>query len=278
MSELKGQVLAVVREGSARTRIGRKLPHYKILFADASTAADTAARSRPDVIVAEAGLPGDDGFRMVKELAGSEILWVDVAAAPGRPAPAGTCTVEQLPNAITGYFRRRKIFAAVREAVDRASAEVAIASAAFTPAEQEVLQSGGFPMAVPLAVGPVAARAAKYQAILDRSLSVEEAAKRLGVTTGRIRQRLLADPPTLYGIRDGHVWRLPAFQFASKRLIPNVEQVIARLDPALDPVAVLNWFTQPNVDLEQGGQRVSPLDWLAQGHRAEPVLELAGNL
>ena len=153
-----------------------------------------------------------------------------------------------------------------------------MASAALTQAERQVLESGGMPIDVPLAVGPVAARAAKYEAILDGCLSVEEAAKRLRVTAGRIRQRLLADPPTLYAIRRGHVWRLPSFQFTSNRLVPNIDRVIAHLDPALDPVAVEHWFTQPHLDLEYGGRRVAPIDWLAQGHRVEPVVELAEDL
>jgi len=179
---------------------------------------------------------------------------------------------------VADCFRERTMYAAVREAVGRANEQAAVAQTALTLDEQRALESGGVPIGGQLAFRPLAVRAAKYHAILTGSLNAEQAAKRLGVSTGRVRQRLLADPPTLYGIRDGNVWRLPAFQFASKGLVPNVDQVISHLDRALDPVAVENWFRQPNIDLEQDGHLVSPLDWLSQGRSVQPVAELAGDL
>ena len=152
------------------------------------------------------------------------------------------------------------MLAAVREAVEYASEQAAAAESGLTLEERHALESGGMPISDELAVRPFAARAAKYRAILEGSLNADQAARRLRVTTGRIRQRLLADPPTLYGFRDGYVWRLPAFQFGPKGLIPNIEQVISRLDRTLDPVAIYNWFRRPHVDLEQEGQLVSPLN------------------
>jgi hypothetical protein len=186
--------------------------------------------------------------------------------------------LDQLPDAVADCFRERTMYAAVREAVGRANEQAAVAQTALTLDEQRALESGGVPIGGQLAFRPLAVRAAKYHAILTGSLNAEQAAKRLGVSTGRVRQRLLADPPTLYGIRDGNVWRLPAFQFASKGLVPNVDRVISHLDRELDPVAVENWFRQPHIDLEQDGHLVSPLDWLAQGRSVQPVAELAENL
>ena len=283
MATLTAKVLAVVPDKRAERRIRKKLPWARLVFADVTGAVDAATRSRPDVIILDVALPGDDGFQMLQtlqlrnETRDAGIVWVTASETvhAGSPPQYG---LDQLPAAVADCFRERAMYAAVREAVGRANEQAAVAQTALTLDEQRALESGGVPIGGRLAFRPLAVRAAKYHAILTGSLNAEQAARRLGVTTGRVRQRLLADPPTLYGIRDGNVWRLPAFQFASKGLVPNVHRVISHLDRALDPVAVENWFRQPNIDLEQDGHLVSPLDWLSQGRSVQPVAELAGDL
>jgi len=216
-------------------------------------------------------------LRLRKETRDAGIVWVTASEILDASSPS-QYGLDQLPDAVAECFRERTMYAAIREAIGRANEHAAVAQTALTLDEQRALESGGVPIGGQLALRPLAARAAKYHAILTGSLNAEQAAKRLGVSTGRVRQRLLADPPTLYGIRDSNVWRLPAFQFASKGLVPNVDRVISQLDRELDPVAVENWFRQPHIDLEQDGHLVSPLDWLAQGRSVQPVAELAGDL
>ncbi len=219
------------------------------------------------------------GCSFRKETRDAGIVWVATSeAVQAQASRLGQCDLDQLSDAIADCMRVRTMFAAVREAVARAEEQASVASDALTVDEQRVLETGGVPLGGQLARRPIAARAAKYHAILDGSLTVEQAAKRLDVTTGRVRQRLLADPPTLYGIRNGNIWRLPAFQFRAHGLIPNIDRVIQHLDRELDPVAVENWFSQPHIDLDEDGQLVSPLDWLAQGRNVEPVAELAEDL
>jgi CheY-like chemotaxis protein len=282
MDTLTAKVLAVVPDKRAERRIRKKLPWARLVFADVTGAVDAATRSCPDVIILDVALPGDDGFHMLqtlrlrKETRDAGIVWVTASETVHAWSPP-QYGLDQLPDAVADCFRERTMYAAVREAVGRAN-EQAVAQTALTLDEQRALESGGVPIGGQLAFRPLAVRAAKYHAILTGSLNAEQAAKRLGVSTGRVRQRLLADPPTLYGIRDGNVWRLPAFQFASKGLVPNVDRVISHLDRELDPVAVENWFRQPHIDLEQDGHLVSPLDWLAQGRSVQPVAELAGDL
>jgi hypothetical protein len=216
-------------------------------------------------------------LRLCKETRDAGIVWVTASETVYAWSPP-QYGLDQLPDAVANCFRERTVYAAVREAVGRANEQAAVAQTALTLDEQRALESGGVPIGGQLAFRPLAARAAKYHAILTGSLNAEQAAKRLGVSTGRVRQRLLADPPTLYGIRDGNVWRLPVFQFESKGLVPNIDRVISCLDRELDLVAVENWFRQPHIDLEQDGHLVSPLDWLAQGRSVQPVAELAGDL
>lgn len=285
METLTGRVLAVVSDKRAERRIRKKLPFSKLVFADVTSAVDTATRSRPDVIVLDVALPGNDGFQMLQRLQAQEetrdagIVWVSASeAVKAQPSRSGHLGLDQLSDAVADSMRMRTMFAAVREALERNYEQAAVASDALTVDEQRVLETGGVPIGGDLARRPIASRTAKYHTILAGGLTVEQAAKRLDVTTGRVRQRLLSRPPTLYGIRVGNVWRLPAFQFRAHGLIPNIDRVIPHLDRELDPVAVENWFTRPHIDLDQDGEPVSPLDWLAQGRNVQPVAELAEDL
>jgi len=104
-----------------------------------------------------------------------------------------------------------------------------------------------------------------------------EAAARLGVDASRVRHRLAER--TLYGIRGRSGWRLPAFQFADKGIVPGIDRVLPRLPPALDPLGTVNWFLLPHPDLYDPADAdeapVSPLDWLRAGRDPRPVGELA---
>lgn len=153
----------------------------------------------------------------------------------------------------------------------------------LTPAEADALAQGGFSLAPadPGTGDPLARTAAEYAALLKSSLSTAQAAARLGVDPSRIRQRLTSRPPTLYGIRLDSGWVVPEFQLEAGGLIPGLAEVVPRLDPELHPLTVLRWFTTPHADLApaaQGGQPLSPRDWLRLGLPAAPVAELAADL
>ncbi|HEX4966268.1 MAG TPA: hypothetical protein VF173_36000 [Thermoanaerobaculia bacterium] len=153
----------------------------------------------------------------------------------------------------------------------------------LTAAEAGVLKRGGFSREPEEAGGddPLVQTVAEYAALLESSLSTVEAARKLGVEPRRIRQRLTATPPTLYGLRIGSTWYVPEFQFDGDGLVQGFGQVVSRLDPALHPVAVFRWFTCQNADLPAeglGGRNLSPRDWLRMGLPVEPIAELAANL
>jgi len=60
-----------------------------------------------------------------------------------------------------------------------------------------------------------------------------------------------------------------------------MENVLPRLDAAIHPVGVFNWFTSPNPDLgleESGFEPTSPRDWLLRRHSPEPVCRLAASV
>lgn len=119
----------------------------------------------------------------------------------------------------------------------------------------------------------------ELEVLLLRSLPLEAAAKLLGVSPSRLRQRLGAR--TLYGIKEKSGWRLPRFQFGSnRRLVRGIEEVLPHVRVDAHPVAVARWFAAPHQDLVLGAQEqpVSPLQWLSAGHPPRTVAALAEEL
>lgn len=153
----------------------------------------------------------------------------------------------------------------------------------LSAAEAALLDAGGLPMGTSGEQRQAFERTAQiYAAIVASSLNVEHAARLLGVTGGRIRQRLLQR--TLYGIKSGERrnWQLPSFQFYQGRVVPGLDVVLPHLSPDLHPVEVYAWFTRPHSDLVPDGrsdeQALSPRDWLIAGYPAANVAALAAEL
>jgi hypothetical protein len=154
-------------------------------------------------------------------------------------------------------------------------------TAELTGAEAEVLRRGGFDIEprFPAEDDPLARSIAEYAALIKTSITVAEAARRLGVEPSRIRQRL--GERSLYGFRPEGEWLLPAFQFDEDRVVPGIAAALRRLDPELHPIAVEAFFLEPNAELdpEAGETRpVSPRDWLRSGREPEVVVRLAAEL
>ena len=154
----------------------------------------------------------------------------------------------------------------------------------LTVAERDTLVRGGFDLAPGPSDGrnPLARTIAEYAALLKTSKSVSEVARLLGVNPSRIRQRLNARPPSIYGIKVDGEWRIPGFLLDGRHLVRGIDQIVAKLDPELHPVSFYHWFTTPNPDLEAedaaGERPLSPRDWLLSGHAPEPLAELASHL
>ena len=154
----------------------------------------------------------------------------------------------------------------------------------LTASEEEALRRGGA-SAAELRMGPAiwalarGSSEVKYQALLQTSLDVERAAKRLGVTGGRVRQ--LLGGRRLYGVKVGGDWRIPLFQFLGKGLVPGLEAIVARMRPDVGLLAVYTWFTTRNADLRTAAEEdegFTPLAWLRSGHPPEDAASLAEGL
>lgn len=169
----------------------------------------------------------------------------------------------------------------VRESFERLGLSTASIPEDGLPAsEAELLVAGGLsPVLPPGARDPVLGHALELAAILSTSLTVEQAAGLLRVNGSRVRQRLTAHPPSLYGVKHGRAWRLPRFQFSPHGELPGIRPVLAALDPALGPVAIARWLTFPNPDLALADEEPrSPLAWISSGRSPSPVVALAREL
>lgn len=147
--------------------------------------------------------------------------------------------------------------------------------------EAEAMGEGGLDLSPPSLeeADPLAATAARYAALLASSLTTAEAAGLLGVSEGRVRQRL--GEGTLYRVKAGRENRLPAFQFEGAGEVRGVGRVVRALRPGAHPVTVANFFAGPNPDLyldEEEERPLSPRDWLLSGGEPEVLVPLAEEL
>lgn len=148
----------------------------------------------------------------------------------------------------------------------------------FSAAEVAALERGGFDLRPPGRAGQavLARTAAEYVAMLEDALSVAQAANRLRVDQSRIRQ--LLSNGSLYGVKVRGEWRLPTFQFTPQGTVPGIQESLRALPGDLHPIAVLEWFRNPDPDLEIEDEPVSPLDWLRSGGDPARVSAIAADL
>jgi excisionase family DNA binding protein len=173
-----------------------------------------------------------------------------------------------------------RFVALLREAFDSVGRRPRTADPSSQLAESDIeqLRAGGMDPSVALgAYDRVRARtAAQTVALLTSSLTVAEAAKRLGVSPSRVRQ-MLAER-SLLGVKDGGEWHVLELQFQERRLVPNIGAVARAMPAGLALVGIANWLTTPEPDLEIGDTSVSPLEWLSAGGAADRVAALAAEL
>ena len=150
----------------------------------------------------------------------------------------------------------------------------------LTVSERQVLTDAGVDLDAEPRTDPLAATAALYAAILETSLTTDEASKRLSMRQNRVRQMIARR--TLYSVLLNNRRYIPLFQFEQEGgLIPNITKVNAALPADLHPVDVYDWYTQPDPDLFVGHHidlPMSPLAWLGSGGDVKSVLVLVRRL
>lgn len=111
--------------------------------------------------------------------------------------------------------------------------------------------------------------------LTDTALSVEQAARELGVTPGRVRQRITEGELAATRRADGYL--LPGWQFERGELVPGLK-VVLHAAADIHPLTLQRFMTRPSVDLEIDGKSASPRAWLISGGDARAVVELAAGL
>lgn len=130
----------------------------------------------------------------------------------------------------------------------------------------------------PPAASPAATTASAYARMLGEALTVDECARELGVTPGRIRQRVNERSVHAVRSRAHGEWRLPRWQFGDQGVISGLETVLPQLPESLHPLAVEHFMTAAVPDLDVNGAPLSPVQWLQSGGDPRAVVELAAGL
>ena len=107
------------------------------------------------------------------------------------------------------------------------------------------------------------------------ALSVPEAARRLGVSASRLRQRVGEGTIVVVPNPHGRGWALPLAQFDDEgRLLPHLGRVLRAARRKVSGRVLAQLLVTPQEEL--GG--AMPRDWLASGGAPEPVADLIASL
>lgn len=122
---------------------------------------------------------------------------------------------------------------------------------------------------------PVLSMVLSHAALVETGWSVTETAKRIGLSSGRVRQ--LLGNRELYGFHSEGRWVIPAFQFrrgtAGWKLLEGIRTVNRALPGDLHPTEVVAWYRTPEPELvdDESVTAPTPLEWLGAG-RSPDVL------
>ena len=122
------------------------------------------------------------------------------------------------------------------------------------------------------------ARAVAAHAVLaEGSLTVSEAAIKLGVDDSRVRHRLAQR--RLTGWKEpGGGWRMPAWQFTNSSVLPGLETVLRAVPDDQPALVVAAFMGTPQSDLVINERPATPRQWLLAGGAPELVAEIVAPL
>lgn len=134
------------------------------------------------------------------------------------------------------------------------------AQPALSEHDAALLAEAGFVTDPAAAASARVDRSVRMQNLVQGALTVADAARRLGVTTARIRQRLAEG--TLWAFDSGRTRLLPSAQFTDVGAVPHLEKITPLLDKDLHPLTVQALLTTPQPSLTVEGRPVSIVAWL----------------
>lgn len=167
-----------------------------------------------------------------------------------------------------------QLMAALEQLARQTPVDAAYPSRALTAAEEAVLREAGSLRASMPSFDERASTKTELwrEQMLSTAMSVKQTAALLGVTEGRVRQRLQAR--TLLGVERGGVWLVPRFQFLDDGELKGLDEVLPAFPVDVHPAAVFAFLMRPSADLEIDGDELSPQQWLLSGGPTETVAEL----
>lgn len=121
--------------------------------------------------------------------------------------------------------------------------------------------------------------ASLHAASLASAIPLATAAKRLGVSASRLRQRILEG--TLISLREPgtQAHRIPLFQLTDVGELPGLRTVLGAVRDDAPTLAICGFFSTPQPDLEaEEGDALTPIEWLMSGGDPAPVAELAAHI
>ncbi|RZQ62994.1 DNA-binding protein [Amycolatopsis suaedae] len=149
----------------------------------------------------------------------------------------------------------------------------------FTPDQRTALIDVGLDLSPHTETEPdQRARTVVAHAVLaESSLTVLDAAQRLGVDDSRIRHKLKEGRLTGWKGTGGG-WRLPAWQFTSTSVLPGLETVLRAVPADQPPLVVAAFMSTPQSDLLINDRWATPRDWLLAGGDPDMVARLIQTL
>lgn len=150
----------------------------------------------------------------------------------------------------------------------------------LTDEEMAALKSVGVEMGCREVMLRQAFRSASlHAASLASAIPLAAAAKRLGVSDSRLRQRVLEG--TLVSLREPgtQAHRIPLFQLTDAGELPGLQTVLRAVRNDAPPLAICGFFSTPQPDLEaEEGGALKPVEWLMSGGDPAQVAELAAHI
>ncbi|GED97999.1 DUF4279 domain-containing protein [Gordonia crocea] len=182
---------------------------------------------------------------------------------------AGELGFEDALHAVTGLSVGRSALVGVLETL---AADGGLANAALSFHDEKLLSEAGFHEKPGAVAVMTLQRDVQLQQIISESLTVNEVAERLGVTTARVRQRIAAR--TLWSYLWGERRLMPSAQFTPSGVVPHIDEVIARLRPDSHPLEVHKILTVPQPSLtRKGSNPQSVADFLSRAPVTDEELQ-----
>lgn len=201
--------------------------------------------------------PPDDGRN---EATRRDVSTIDAALADARRRPMAEAALALVADLLAHEPERQPepLSGADRATLARLgiTAEVAMPDADFYGSE------------------PVRAGLAQRARMIVGAMPLADAARRIGVSDGRLRQRIANGTLVAIARPRGRGWLIPAFQLTETGDLPHLGRVLSARQRRVAPEALARAFETPDDGL---GQR-SPRDWLIAGGDPAPVERIVAGL